>query len=118
VIEEMLELARQIRDAHRRGDDLHLTPEELAFYDSLEVNDSAVSVLGTPVLCEIARELVKAIRSSVTVDWEHKESVRAEIRTRVKRLLRRYGYPPDKQEAAVDTVLKQATELCKDWSAA
>ncbi len=118
VIEQMLELARQIRDAHRRGEDLNLTPEELAFYDSLEVNDSAVSVLGTPVLCEIARELVKAIRSSVTIDWEQKESVRAEIRSRVKRLLKRYGYPPDKQETAVETVLKQAAELCKDWAAA
>lgn len=117
VIEEMLELAKQIRDAHRRGDELHLTPEELAFYDSLEVNDSAVSVIGTPVLCEIARELVKAIRSSVTIDWEHKESVRAEIRTRVRRLLRRYGYPPDKQDAAVETVLKQAAALCREWAA-
>lgn len=117
VIGEMLELAKQIRDAHRRGDELHLTPEELAFYDSLETNDSAVSVLGTPVLCEIARELVKAIRSSVTIDWEQKESVRAEIRTRVKRLLRRYKYPPDKEEAAVETVLKQAAALCRDWAA-
>jgi type I restriction enzyme, R subunit len=118
VIEEMLELARQIREAHQRGEQLHLTPQELAFYDSLEVNDSAVSVLGTPVLCEIARELVKAIRSSVTVDWDQKESVRAEIRSRVKRLLRRYGYPPDKEAKAVETVLLQATELCKEWIAA
>jgi type I restriction enzyme R subunit len=112
VIAEMLELAREIRESHRRGEALGLTPQEVAFYDALEVNDSAVQVLGTPVLCELARELVKSIRSSVTIDWTQKETVRAEIRTRVKRLLRRYRYPPDKQEAAVDTVLKQAEMLC------
>jgi type I restriction enzyme R subunit len=112
VIAEMLELARQIRESHRRGEALGLTLQEIAFYDALEVNDSAVQVLGTPVLCELARELVKSIRSSVTIDWTQKETVRAEIRTRVKRLLLRFRYPPDKQEAAVDTVLKQAEMLC------
>lgn len=116
VIEEMLDLAREIRESNRRGDQLGLSLEEVAFYDALEVNDSAVQILGTPVLCELARELVQSIRSSVTIDWTQKETVRAEIRTRIKRLLRRYKYPPDKQESAVDTVLKQAELLCSDWA--
>jgi type I restriction enzyme, R subunit len=116
VIEEMLALAREMREANRRGEQLGLAPEEEAFYDALGANDSAVQVMGTPVLCELARELVKSIRASATIDWMHKETVRAEIRTRIKRLLRRYKYPPDRQEKAVDTVLKQAELLCGEWA--
>jgi type I restriction enzyme R subunit len=118
VIEEMLGLAREMREANRRGEQLNLSPEEVAFYDALGANDSAVQVMGTPILCELARELVKSIRSSVTIDWMHKESVRAEIRTRIRRLLRRYKYPPDRQEKAIDTVLKQAELLCNEWASA
>jgi type I restriction enzyme R subunit len=116
VIEELIALAKQMRDAHKRGDDLKLTDDELAFYDALEVNDSAVKVLGEPTLTTIARELVEAVRSSVTIDWTEREGVRAKIRVMVKRILRKYGYPPDKQEKATATVLQQAELLCADWA--
>jgi type I restriction enzyme R subunit len=115
VIEELIQLAKQMRDAHKRGDDLKLTDDELAFYDALEVNDSAVKVLGEPTLTTIARELVESVRNSVTIDWTEREGVRAKIRVMVKRILRKYGYPPDKQEKATATVLQQAELLCADW---
>jgi len=116
VIEELIELAREMREAVSRGEDLGLSEDELAFYDALEVNDSAVKVLGEPTLKTIARELVEAIRNSVTVDWTEREAVRARIRLLVKRILRKYGYPPDKQEKATQTVLEQASLLCADWA--
>ena len=93
-----------------------LTDEEIAFYDALGTNDSAVMELGDDVLKAIARDLVKAVRNSVTIDWTVKESVRAKIRTMVKRILRKHGYPPDKQEQATNTVLEQAELLCGDWA--
>jgi type I restriction enzyme R subunit len=114
VIEEMLALARDMRESNRRGEELGLSREEIAFYDALGVDETAESVLGKPVLCALARELVKSIRDSITIDWTQKETVRAEIRTRIKRLLRRFKYPPEKQDKAVDTVLKQAELLCSD----
>jgi len=117
VITELIKLACQMREAYKRGDDLGLTEDELAFYDALEVNDSAVAVLGDEILQAIARELVQTVRRSVTIDWTVKESVRAKLRTTVKRLFRKYGYPPDKQEKATLTVLQQAELLCKDWAA-
>ncbi|MBS1856133.1 MAG: type I restriction endonuclease subunit R [Acidobacteria bacterium] len=116
VIEELIELAKEMRAANERGGDLGLTSDELAFYDALEVNDSAVAVLGEPTLKAIARELVAAVRRSARIDWTIKESVRAEIRVMVKRILKKYGYPPDKQERATITVLEQAEVLCKDWA--
>ena len=116
VIAELIELAKQIRAAHRRGEELGLTEEELAFYDALEVNDSAVKVLGDETLRTIARELVEAVRRNVTIDWTVKESVRAKLRTIVKRILRKYGYPPDKQEKATLTVLEQAELIAMDWA--
>ncbi len=116
VIEELIALAKQMRDAHKRGEDLKLTDDELAFYDALEVNDSAVKVLGEPTLTTIARELVESVRKSVTIDWTEREGVRAKIRVMVKRILRKYGYPPDKQEKATATVLQQAELLCADWA--
>jgi type I restriction enzyme R subunit len=117
VMQELFNLIQDIRTAQRRGEDLGLTEDELAFYDALEVNDSAVQVLGNETLKTIAQELVKAIRSSVTIDWTERESVKAQLRVMVKRLLKRYKYPPDKQESAIVTVLKQAETLCKDWAA-
>ncbi len=117
VIEELIALAKDMRAATQRGEDLDLSEEELAFYDALEVNDSAVKVLGDETLKLIAQELVKTIRNSVTIDWTEREAVRAQIRVAVKRILRRYGYPPDKQEKATQTVLKQAELLCADWAA-
>jgi len=117
VIAELIELALEIRAAQRRGETLGLTEDELAFYDALEVNDSAVQLLGDETLQAIARELVQTVRRNVTIDWTVKESIRAKLRTTVKRLLRKYGYPPDKQEKATLTVLQQAELLCKDWAA-
>lgn len=116
VIEKLIELAKEMRQAQKRGDDLRLSDEELAFYDALEVNDSAVKVLGDETLRTIAVELVKTVRQNVSIDWTMKESTRANIRRIVKRILRRYGYPPNKQEKAAETVLEQATVLCKDWT--
>jgi type I restriction enzyme R subunit len=116
VIQELIEIAKQMREARSRGDSLGLTDDEVAFYDALGVNDSAVEVLGDETLRKIAEELTRQIRASVTIDWTVKESVRADIRRRVKRILRRYGYPPDKQEQATQTVLEQAELLCADWA--
>ena len=118
IIEELIELAREMRDAHKRGENLGLTEDELAFYDALEVNDSAVKVLGDETLRTIARELVETVRKNVTIDWTVRENVRARMRTLVKRLLRKYGYPPDKQEKATLTILEQAEVLSKDWTVA
>jgi type I restriction enzyme, R subunit len=117
IIEELIELAKQMREANRRGEDLHLTEDELAFYDALETNDSAVKVLGDATLRTIAQELVQTVKRNVTIDWTVKETVRAKLRIMVKRILRKYGYPPDKQEKATNTVLKQAELLCADWAA-
>ena len=94
-----------------RGETLGLSDDELAFYDALGVNDSAVQVLGDDTLCGIARELVTTVRGNVTIDWTLRENVRAKLRVLVKRVLRRHGYPPDKQEAATRTVLEQAELL-------
>jgi type I restriction enzyme R subunit len=116
VIEELIQLAREMREAGRRGEQLGLTDDETAFYDALEVNDSAVKVLGEPTLKTIARDLVQTIRNNVTIDWTEREAVRARIRVAVKRILRRHGYPPDKQEKATQTVLEQAELLCKEWA--
>jgi type I restriction enzyme R subunit len=115
VIAEMIELAKQMREAQERGKELVLTNDEIAFHDALEVNDSAVSVLGDDTLKGIAQELVEAVRRSVTIDWTVREAARAKIRVIVKRILRRYGYPPDRQEKATQTVLEQAEVLCKEW---
>ena len=116
VIEELIELAKRMREADKRGEDIGLTEDEIAFYDALEVNDSAVRILGDETLKIIARELVQAVRNNVTIDWTLKESVQARLRVMVKRILRKYGYPPDKQKKATETVLEQATLLCKDWA--
>lgn len=111
VIEELIELAREMREAGHRGKDLGLSDEELAFYDALETNDSAVAVLGDETLRTIARELTETVRRNATIDWTQKESARANLRRYVKRILRQYGYPPDKQQSATDTVLQQAIQL-------
>jgi len=116
VIEELIGLAKEIKSADRRGDSLGLSMEELAFYDALETNDSAVKVLGEPTLQNIARELVDTVRKNVTIDWTVRESVRANLRVLVKRVLRKHGYPPDKQEKATATVLEQAEVLSEAWA--
>ena len=118
VIEELIGLAKEMREAQARGDKLRLSEDELALYDALETNDSAVKVLGDETLRTIARELVKTVRANVTIDWTLRENVRAQLRVLVKRILRRYGYPPDKQEKATMTVLEQAALLSAEWAAA
>ncbi|MCR4310366.1 MAG: type I restriction endonuclease subunit R [Deltaproteobacteria bacterium] len=116
VIEELIGLAKQMRDANQRGESLGLTEDELAFYDALETNDSAVKVLGEPTLKEIARELVATVKKNVTIDWTMRENVRAHLRVIVKRILRKYGYPPDKQEKATALVLEQTEVLSHEWA--
>jgi type I restriction enzyme R subunit len=116
VILELIELAKQMRDARFRGEKLGLNEDEEAFYDALEVNDSAVKVLGDKVLKTLARELVGTVRQNATIDWTVREGARAKLRTMVRRLLRKYGYPPDKQEKATLTVLEQAELLGRDWA--
>jgi type I restriction enzyme R subunit len=118
VIEELIALAKDMQAANKRGVDLGLSDDEVAFYDALETNDSAVRVLGEPTLKTIARELVAAVRKNVTIDWTVRENVRANLRVIVKRILRKYGYPPDKQEKATLTVLEQAEVLSEGWAVA
>lgn len=115
VIEELIALAKEMKAARLRGEALGLSEDELAFYDALETNDSAVSVLGDQTLRLIAQELVKTVRANITIDWTVRENVRAQLRVLVKRILRKYGYPPDKQEKATQTVLEQAEALSQDW---
>ncbi len=117
VIEELIALAGEIKKAEKRGEALGLSEDEVAFYDALETNDSAVKILGDKILCGIARELVQTIRSNVTVDWSVREDRRAHIKRLVKRILKKNGYPPDKQEKAAETVLEQAETLCGEWVA-
>jgi len=116
VIEELIALAKELTKAEAKGKALNLTDDEVAFYDALATNDSAVQVLGDAVLTTIARELTDTIRKNVSIDWTQKETVRAKLRTLVRRKLRQHGYPPDLQEKAVETVLKQAELLAAEWA--
>ena len=116
VIEELIGLAKEMREANARGERLGLSDEELAFYDALETNDSAVQVLGDETLRDIARELVETVRGNVRIDWTVREDVRANLRRLVRRILRKHGYPPDKQEKATVTVLEQAEALSWGWA--
>ncbi|HLH77324.1 MAG TPA: type I restriction endonuclease subunit R [Candidatus Binataceae bacterium] len=114
VIEELIALAKEMREAQRRGENLGLSEDEAAFYEALEVNDSAVKVLGDETLKQIARELADTVRRNTSIDWTIRESIRAKLRVMVKRILRKYGYPPDKQDKATQTVIEQAELLCAD----
>ncbi len=116
IIEELIELAKKMKEASTRGEKLGLTEDEIAFYDALEVNDSAVKILGDETLQTIARELVVTVRRNINIDWTLKESIQARLRVMVKRVLKKYGYPPNKAKKATQTVLEQATLLCKDWT--
>jgi len=118
IIDELIALAREMREAERRGEQLGLSEEELAFYDALETNDSAVKVLGEPALKQIARELVETVRRNVTIDWTERENVQAHLRRLVKRVLRKHGYPSDSQEKATLMVLEQAALLSAEWAVA
>ncbi|MHB8398144.1 MAG: type I restriction endonuclease subunit R [Candidatus Limnocylindrales bacterium] len=118
VIEELIALAQDLRAASARGEALGLTEDELAFYDALETNDSAVAILGEPELLAIARELTEQVRANVTIDWTVRDNVKAQLRVLVKRILRKHGYPPDKQEKAAQLVLEQAEVLSELWAVA
>ena len=111
VIQELIELAKDIRTAHQRGKEEGLSQEEISFYDALAQNESAVEVMGNDQLRVIAHELLSSLKSNASVDWQHRESARARMRILVKRILRKYGYPLDLQDAAVQTVLQQAEVL-------
>jgi len=116
VLQELILLAKDIRAARQRGEESGLSDEEVAFYDALAENESAVQMMGDDNLRLIAHELLVSLRENVSVDWAHRESARARMRVLVKRILRKYGYPPDLQDAAVQTVLQQAEVLSSGWS--
>ena len=115
VVEELIGLAKDMREAQQRGEAMGLTEDEVAFYDALETNDSAVKILGDATLRAIAQELFATVRGNVTIDWTLRENVRAHLRVLVKRILRKHGYPPDKQEKATQMVLEQAEVLSEEW---
>jgi type I restriction enzyme R subunit len=116
VLQELIQLAKDIRAARQRGEEAGLSEEEIAFYDALAENESAVQVMGDEKLRVIAHELLVSLKSNVSVDWAHRESARARMRVLVKRILRKYSYPPDLQDAAVQTVLQQAEALSSGWA--
>jgi type I restriction enzyme R subunit len=116
VIQQLIDLAKKMRAEQKRGAKLNLTEEEVAFYDALADNESAKQVLGDQTLRTMARELVATVRKNLSIDWTIREDVQAKLRVLVKRLLKKYGYPPDKREIATLTVLDQAKLLCKDWA--
>ncbi|MBA3483617.1 MAG: DUF3387 domain-containing protein, partial [Pirellulales bacterium] len=118
VIDELIKLAKEMEAAGKRGEELGLTDDEIAFYDALAANESALQAMGDDKLKVIAAELITQVRKSVSIDWTLRESARAKIRVMVKRILNKYGYPPDLQEEAVKTVLRQAELLCADWAEA
>ena len=115
VIEELIKLAKELDAATKRGEDLGLTDDEIAFYDALAANESAVRAMGDDKLKVIAAELISQVRKSATIDWTLRDGARAKMRVMVKRILNKYGYPPDLQEEAVKTVLQQAELLCAEW---
>ena len=115
IIQELIDLAKKIREEQNRGKDLGLNEDEVAFYDALADNESAKEVLGDETLRTIARELVVTVKKNITIDWSVRENVQAKLRVIVKKILRKYGYPPDKQEKATITVLEQAKLLGYEW---
>jgi type I restriction enzyme R subunit len=117
VLQELNDLAKEIRAARSRGEAEGLSADEVAFYDALADNESAIEVLGNDQLKVIAHELLQGLQSNITIDWTHSESARARLRVLVKRILRKYGYPPDLQDGAVQVVLQQAEALSAQWAA-
>lgn len=118
VILELIEMAKEMRDAPGRGEELGLSEDELAFYDALIVHGNVKELMDDKVLSTISHDLVDIIRKSVTIDWTQKEAVRADMRRKVKRLLRKHGYPPEKRDDALETVIEQAEAVCRDWAVA
>ncbi|RKG68603.1 type I restriction endonuclease subunit R [Corallococcus sp. CA054B] len=118
ALQALVLLAREMRNSPLRGQELGLSQDELAFYDALSLHGNVRNLIGDMELVGITRDLVQTIRSSVTIDWLQKESVRADMRRKLKRLLRKHDYPHDRLESAVATVIEQAEVLCKDWAEA
>src|SRR5690606_30160446 len=116
VIEELIKLAKEMRAAQSRGEQLGLSDDEVAFYDALADNGSAKDVMGDEKLRMLAQELVERVKRNVTIDWQVRENARATIRVLVKRLLRQHGYPPDMEQRATELVLEQAETLCRAWA--
>jgi type I restriction enzyme, R subunit len=116
VIEELIAMAQEFRDAAERGEDLGLSADEMAFYDALETNQASVRELGDVILRKIATELTDQLRKNVSVDWSVRDTVRAKLRLLVKRILRKYKYPPDLEQRAIDLVLQQAETLSEAWA--
>ncbi|NLB76599.1 MAG: type I restriction endonuclease subunit R [Crenarchaeota archaeon] len=116
IVQQLIELAKKMQEEQKRGTQLNLSEEEVAFYDALADNESAKQVLGDKTLRKMATELVNTVRNNISIDWTMRDAVQAKLRVLVKRLLKKYGYPPDKQEIATLTVLEQAKLLCKDWA--
>ena len=117
VMEELVEMAKKFREAAGRGERLGLSEDEVRFYDALAANESAVRELADETLKKIAHELTENLRQNLSVDWSERESVRARLRLMVKRILRKYKYPPDSADAAVELVLQQAQKLGMEWAA-
>ncbi len=115
VIEELIKIANEIKESDKEGEKLGLSQDEVAFYNALGTNDSAVKVLGHDTLKTIAREIAEKVKKNATIDWTIRESARAKLMVLVKRTLTKYGYPPDKQKKAIDTVLKQAELIADEW---
>ncbi len=116
IINELISIAKEVRESDKRGDQLHLSVDELAFYDAICENGSAKEFMKDEVLRDIAKILVERVRANTSIDWQIKENVRAKLRVIVRRVLREYSYPPDKQEQAVQTVLQQAEMLADIWA--
>ena len=116
VIKELVEIAKEVREAQKRGEELGLTDEEIAFYDALADNESARDVLGEDILKKIARELTDLIKKNTSIDWKFRDAVRANLRLMVKKLLKKYGYPPDKTKMATDLVIEQAELMSDKWA--
>lgn len=115
IIDELIKIANELRKADSRAQTMNMTSDELAFYDALSLNESAAEVMGDDQLQTIAREVADKVRKNATIDWSVKESVRARLMVIVRRILKKYGYPPDKQEKAIALVMKQAENLADDW---
>jgi type I restriction enzyme R subunit len=115
IIQELINLAKEIKASDKVAEELGLSQDELAFYDALETNDSAVKVLGDDTLKHIAHEIAEKVRANATIDWTIRESARARLMVIVRRTLNKYGYPPDKQQKAIETVLKQAELMAENW---
>jgi type I restriction enzyme R subunit len=114
IILELIELAKEMNEAHKRGEEMGMIHEEIAFYDALASNETAMQVMGDAVLKQIAQELTKTIKNNMSIDWNLRDSVRAKMRVSVKHLLKKYGYPPDMQKLAIETVMKQAELMCEN----